>query len=158
MDRWPVCSYAGSPTFVLLACNASITTASAVGFVLEIPCRATLAKAARRASLAARFLGDPVKTRGKLRRKVAVCGRKPGAGQFGNKSRGLAIPGRDECVDLVTRNRTPWRTLLRQRRGFPGAGADFVDRNGAGLRPAKLGRHEGRPSNVLRTRRGSAYR
>jgi hypothetical protein len=89
---------------------------------------------------------------------VAVCGRKPSAGQFGDKIRRLAIPGRDECVDLVTRNRTPWRALLRQRRGFPRAGADLVDRNGAGLRPAKIGRHGGRPSNILRTRRGSAYR
>ena len=158
MDRWPICSYAGSPTFVLLACNVSITTASAVGFVLEIPCRATLAKAARRASLAARFLGYPVETRGKLRRQVAVCGRKPGAGQFGDKSRRLAIPGRDECVDLVTRNRMPWRALLRKRRGFPCTGADPFDRNGAGLRPARVGRHGGRPSNIPRTRRGSAYR
>ena len=129
-----------------------------MGFVLEIPCRATLAKAARRSSLAARFLGYPVETRGKLRRQVAVCGRKPGAGQFGDKSRRLAIPGRNECVDLVTPNRTPWRALLRQRRGFPRAGADPFDRNGAGLRPARVGRHGGRPSNIPRTRRGSAYR
>jgi hypothetical protein len=60
----------------------------------------------------------------------------------------LAIPGRDECVDLVTRNRTPWRALLRQRRGFPRAGTDLVDQNGAGLRPARIGRHGGRPSKV----------
>jgi len=148
VDCWPVCCHAGSPTPVLLACNASITTASAVGFVLEIPCRATLAKAARRASLAARFLGYPVKTRGKLRRQVAVCCRKPRAGQLGGKNRRLAISGRDECVDLVTRNRTPWRALLRQRRGFPRAGADLVDRNGAGLRPASVERHRGRPSRI----------
>ena len=48
---------------------------------------------------------------------------KSSARQLGDKSRVLAIPGRDECVDLVTRNRTPWRALLRQRCGFPRGGA-----------------------------------
>jgi hypothetical protein len=59
----------------------------------------------------------------------------------------LAISRRDERVDLVTRSRTPWRALLRQRRGFPRAGVDLADRSGAGLRPARIGRHGGRPSN-----------
>jgi hypothetical protein len=44
-------------------------------------------------------------------------------------------------------HRKPWRALLRQRRGFPCTGAELVNRNGAGLRPAKVGRHGGRPSN-----------
>ncbi len=41
---------------------------------------------------------------------------------------------------------------------FPARQRGFVGRNEAGLRPAKVGRHGGRPSNIPRTRRGSAYR
>ena len=41
---------------------------------------------------------------------------------------------------------------------FPARQRGFVGRNEAGLRPARVGRHGGRPSNIPRTRRGSAYR
>ena len=115
VDRWPVCSHAGSPAPFLLASDARIAATSAMGFVLEIPRRAALAGAGRRAGLAARFLGYPVETGGKLRRKVAVCGRKPRAGWLGGASGGLAISGGDECVDLVKwhgENRTTRRSSL----------------------------------------------
>ena len=109
----PVCSHAGSPAPVLLPSDNTIAAASAMGFVLEISCRAELAQTGRRASLAARFLGYPVEAGGELRRKVAVCGRKSRAGRLGGECGGLAISRRAEFAGLVN-----WRALLRRRRGF----------------------------------------
>ena len=60
MDRWPVCSHAGSSAPLLFACNTAIAAASAVDFLLEIPRRTALAEARRRTGLATRFLGHAV--------------------------------------------------------------------------------------------------
>jgi hypothetical protein len=59
-----------------------------------------------------------------------------------------------------------WWALLRQRRDFPARQRGLVGRMGAGLRPAKVGRHGGRPSKKLLTStfilqtfpRGGCYR
>lgn len=109
-----------------------------MGLFLEIPRRAELAQSGGCSCLAKGLLGHPAEKRRKLRGKVAICGRKSGSSWFGHSVKRLAISRRNARVELVD-----WRVMLCRRPYFPRDSAALLIRMGAGLRPAKIGRHGG---------------
>ena len=111
---------------------------------MEIPRRTELARSRRCSGLAKGLLGHPVEKGRKLRGKVAICGGKSGSGGSGHKVKRLAVSRRNSFSELVI---VEGRCSVGAH--FPARQRGLVGRMKAGLRPAEVGRHGGRPSSFI---------